>query len=91
MRGGKSSIDTQNNLVKSIKQGIKQAVQHNTSKELNTSFFTKFHSPKDGYIFPHAKTIIDKSSTNNIAVSKFKPDVILIAKEQRWDMHYWRK
>ena len=48
MRGEKSSIDTQNNLARSIKQGIKQFAKYSTSKNLNsTSFFSRFHSPRD--------------------------------------------
>ena len=70
MRGEKSNIDTQNNLAKAIKQGIKQAVQHNTSKELNTSFFTKFHSPRDEAKSPHEKTSTNKALTNKIAVKR---------------------
>ena len=48
MRGEKSSLDSQNDLAKSIKQGIKQMGQHITLKELNKTFLSKFQSPKEG-------------------------------------------
>ena len=68
MRGEKSNTSTQNNLIKSIKQGIKQAA-HNTSKELNTSFFTKFHSPREDDKVIHARADTNKGLTNNIGVT----------------------
>lgn len=48
IKGEKTNYHTQQSLVQSIKQGIKQIGQNNTSKELNSTFVSKFHTPREG-------------------------------------------
>lgn len=49
MRATKGNISTQDRLADSIKQGIKQANKHSTSKSLmnDVSYFNKFQTPRD--------------------------------------------